>query len=447
MSPPLIPLALPAVTPLVEVGIGDRYDASAVAAVWGTGPADPVAARWSTPGPANAWGAQEPLWNDIACEVLDIALFAGRDGSIEAFQPGTATITVRNLTGWADYTPPGEFDNVLTIRPGRQVRVGVSINNGPAQWLWRGVIDVTEPGYLPGEGDTVTFGCIDAFGDAGRAEIPRTLTPVGSGEAGHQRVARTLNNAGWPAHRRALDVDNVPLLPTDYGTQVADELKRTAESCSGHIYGDLAGKVRFRRKDWMTWAAAAPPDATVGNIGADDVCPSGWEVRFGRDDLTTVAIVGRNSETPLTQINTAAFGLYGFEPWSRTDLLPVSNFEMSRIASRVLSARSPATMPRIAAVTLDAATGDGDVSALIAAASPFTPTRLRCRHRSPLNGRIVFDRTMMVVGVIHTISPSDGWTCRLALDDAAPYRNVDNPARWSDPEARWSTDDQWALSL
>jgi hypothetical protein len=292
----------------------------------------------------------------------------------------------------------------------------------------------------------VTFGCIDAKGDAGRAKIPRTLAPVGEGEAGYQRIGRTLTNGGWPARRRALDVDDVQLLGTEFGTDVAAELERTAESCSGHVYGDLAGRVAFRRKDWMTWPGTAPVDATIGNVAAGDICPSGWEVRFGRDDLTTVVTVGRPDETPLVRYNAEAFGLFGNEPWERTDLLPISTFEMQRIASRVLNDRHPRTMPRIAAVTLNAATGDGEVAGLLATCSPFKPSRYRVRHRSQSDGRLVFDRTMLVVGIKHTLSPRDGWTARITLDDAMPYRNVDNPARWSDTATKWSDDDMWALS-
>jgi len=446
MTTPTIPNALPVVVPVIDVGIGDRYDAAAVAGIWGTGPGDPLAARWSTPGDANEWGGNEPLWNDIACEVLECSTFTGRDGSVEKFNVGTATIVVRNLDGWADFRPPADPDNVLTIRPGRQIRVGVQVDGAATQWLWRGVIDVTEPGYRPGEGDIVTLGCIDAKGDVGRGRLPTTAAPVGDGDKGYQRVARTLNAAGWPAARRRLDVDTVAMLATEYGSQVADELDRTAESVSGHVYGDLAGRVVFRRRDWMTWPGTTPVTATIGNVGAGDVCPAGWEQRFGRDDLTTVAIVGRPGETPIIQTSAEAYGLYGYEPWERGDLLPADTFELSRVASRVRTARSPSTMPRVAAVILDAATGDGDVAPVMAAVSPFTPTRLRCRHRRA-TGELAFDRTMMVVGVTHTVSPVDGWTCRIALDDALPYRNVDNPARWDDANTKWSSDDQWAMSL
>ena len=125
MPPPLIANTPPGVTPVVEIGVGDRYDASGVAALWGT-------ARWSTAGDDNEWGGREPLWHDVTCDVVDVSTFAGRSGSTEPFDVGTATIVVRNLDGWADYKPPETVDNLLTVRPGRQVRVGVSIGG---EWV------------------------------------------------------------------------------------------------------------------------------------------------------------------------------------------------------------------------------------------------------------------------------------------------------------------------
>jgi hypothetical protein len=49
MSTPYIPDTPPGVQLVVELGVGDRYDAEAIAAQWGI-------ARWSTAGVENEWG-------------------------------------------------------------------------------------------------------------------------------------------------------------------------------------------------------------------------------------------------------------------------------------------------------------------------------------------------------------------------------------------------------
>ena len=207
---------------------------------------------------------------------------------------------MRNLDGWADYKPPGDDDNLLTIRPGRQIRVGVSIERRRRPSGCGGERSTPpNPATGPTKADTVTFGCVDAKGDAGRAEMPAPAHRVGYGDTGTARFYRLFDNVAWPAWRREADTDAVPLHGTDFGTRVADELDRTAESASGHVYGDIDGKVAFRRQDWMVWPGTDPPDARSATSAAGDVCPSGWEIRFGRDDITTVAIVGRDGETPL----------------------------------------------------------------------------------------------------------------------------------------------------
>lgn len=649
MSTPTIPGTPPGVTPFIQIGIGDRYDASATAAVWDV-------ARWSTAGVENEWGGQEPLWNDVTCDVVEVTTFAGRDNAIDPFEVGTATVVVRNLDGWADYKPPSDTDNILTLRPGRQIRVGVAVGPGtpaipgspgyltptvgtvstpdpgplpdeccflfhivqptwptggvqalayqwgdpdsswlhyrdwdgspgwtksltgsggstewqrgslgqadeefavavqhstgtiqtwarrsdmwtlisnrtglvgtpfdasraiviggsefagtriysvelrtglypttgdvlwrfdaddypgtgtsyvdprgrtwtltnasaitpkvpavPAAaavpvWLWRGVIDATAPDYTPDEMPTVTIGCIDAKGDAGRAQMPKALGPVYHGDLGHVRFWRILNVVSWPEWRRDFTPDTVTLGATEFGSSAASELDRTAESASSYIYGDTAGRIAYRKHDFMVWSNADPPDATIGNIDGDDVCPSGWEIRFNREDITTRVIAGRQHETPLIMDNPDGIAEFGVETWERTDLLPLDNFELSRIGSRVLNSRSPATMPRIASVSLHASTGAGEVAELLAGASPFTPARYRCRHRA-VDGRTVFDRMMLLVGIEHSISPIDGWSARLVLDDASTWRNVDNPAHWSDAATKWSDIARWPLNL
>ena len=273
-----------------------------------------TAARWSTAGDDNEWGGTEPLWNDITCEVLELSTFTGRDGSVERFEVGTATIVVRNLDGWADYKPAGANDNLLTVRPGRQIRVGVQVAAGPPQWLWRGVVDTTEPGYDPTEGDIVTFGCVDAKGDAGRVAMPQTLDP------GRLRRGRLSTVLADPRQHRLAGLaprlrrrrrrcwappSSVPRPPTS-STAPPNPPPATSTATPP------ARSTSAARTGW-SGRTGAPVDATIGNIGAGDVCPSGWEIRFGRDDLTTRVIVGRPDETPLVMDNDEAIGLYGVE--------------------------------------------------------------------------------------------------------------------------------------
>jgi hypothetical protein len=77
-------------------------------------------------------------------------------------------------------------------------------------------------------------------------------------------------------------------------------------------------------------------------------------------------------------------------------------------------------MPRIEAVSLDAATGpEGQVMALLASCRPELPSRYRCRLITK-SGRHVFDRMMFATSIRHTIT-RDQWTARITLDVAEPF--------------------------
>jgi hypothetical protein len=91
---------------------------------------------------------------------------------------------VRTVDGWADY--PQSIadllagDTLLTIRPGRSIRVGVQIGGDPPVTLWAGYIDEANPTYDPTDGARMTFECVDAKGDVGRADLAKLAAPAGA---------------------------------------------------------------------------------------------------------------------------------------------------------------------------------------------------------------------------------------------------------------------------
>src|SRR5580765_1334888 len=143
--------------------------------------------------------AEPDSWLDVSCYVHEAELFRGRERFTDRFQPGTATITFSNDTGWADL--PGDYAVVEStkLRPGRQIWVGVRgpFDHGPVvtRWLFRGYIDQATPAYDPVAHDVVTVNCIDALGEVGM----RSLLPgpsQGVNEPVHNRINRVLNAAG-----------------------------------------------------------------------------------------------------------------------------------------------------------------------------------------------------------------------------------------------------------
>lgn len=410
------------VYPWCEIGVGDSRQPSGQA-VWNT-------SRWDTE-PAR-WAGTEPTWLDVSCEVIALDVDIGRTRTVERFRTGTAEVTFRNVDGWADLSSGVLDPAVLNVRPGRQIRFGVDIPSGRVV-LYRGYIDEAVPVYDPYSTDVVTCLCIDALGEVGRANL-EPVTPVGAGETVNARIARILDRVAWPATYRSLNPSGTGLQASDLSGPVVDLLGAAADSAGGSVFGDTLGRIAYRNRDWQTFPPTKPVDGTIGNVGAADVCPAGWDLSWRRHDVATYARMGRPDGVFVARTDTAGVARVGYEPFVRQDLTPTLTSTLTTLADRMLRVRNVKHMPRVDAVHLDAATdpGDGRVVDMMAAARPEKPSRLRCRLRTH-TGRDVFDAQMFVTGCRHTITDTGRWFATLSLDVAAPY--VATGGRWD--QASW----------
>jgi len=403
--------------PFLEVGIGDSRT-QGQAARWDV-------QRWDTP--EAIWSGAEPDWQDVTCEAYTVSIVAGRDRTADRFGVGTMTVTARNLTGWADLQPPDPEDwNTLMLRPGRSVRFGVDHVTAGRLVLFRGYVDAVRPSYDPDDLDTVTLDCIDALGEVGRARLVEAAEPSHGGEYVTARLGRILDAAQWPPAKRNLAGSSLPLLPVALDGQAADLLGITSDSAGGSVFGSTDGGIRYRAIDWQMWHG--PPDATIGNVGPDDVCPVRWERPFAREDISNLVNLANRREPEPDRVQVtdpASWGLYGVEPFERTDLDTQNVADLQLLADRYLQTRGADTIPRVRSVSLDGRTGD-DVVDLLSTTTPFLPSRYRCRLQL-LRG-LVFDAEYLTTGVRHDIGP-EGWETDLTLDVAAPWEMIGS-ARW-----------------
>lgn len=272
------------VRPIVEIGLGDTR-LVAGGAKWDV-------SHWDTDG--DGWSAIEPTWRDITCDTFSYRCEYGRQRTTERFVPGVATVLVDNASGWAD---PSHSPNAndLTVRPGRSIRMGVIHAVYGIRWLFRGFVDAVIPTYLPDETDAVELSCIDALGEVNRAKVPALADPAGAGDTVSQRINRILDRAQWIESKRDIWPTSDTLVADELGGQVADLLGQAADSGGGSVFGDLEARIAYRPRDWQTFVPGTPPDGTIGNVDAGDVCPTRWERPFARADITTRAIMGREA--------------------------------------------------------------------------------------------------------------------------------------------------------
>jgi hypothetical protein len=434
--------------PIVEVGTGDTHGRGDTS-LWDT-------ARWDTPG--DRWAGGEPVWVDISCDCYSYDCQYGRGSTIDRFVAGSATVSFDNSSGWADPTAdPGD----LSLRPGRQIRLGVEHVVLGTVWLWRGFIDAITPVYDPTDPDTVELSCIDALGEVNRAKTAPLPEALFAGDSASDRVNRLLDAAQWSVNKRDVSSAADTLIATDLGGQTADLLGQVADSVGGVVFADTTGTICFRPRDWQVYNPATPPDGTIGNGGTgarqnivedgdpvvyfgdpvvfapvagvgDDVCPARWERPFERADITTRVIMGRDEATAVTVDDDDGIVRYGIEPFQRTDLINTSDAAIAALARRILITRNAATAPRIRSVTLAATTTDASLD-LQTTVDVFTPSRYRCRLTEARG--VVFDDEYFATGVRHSVDPST-WDTLINLDLAAPYANRGN--RWD--TARWDQD-------
>lgn len=353
-------------------------------------------------------------------------------------------------------------ESLLELRPGRPIRIGVQHATFGARWLFCGFIDEILPSDTPEDWSTVTFECIDALGEAGRAKMVSAVES-GSGEQARTRFGRILDAIRWPSTKRSIASSAIrTLYAAKLDGQVVDLLRQTADSEGGWAFGDDQGRVVLKHRDWLYHSRTDPVDAVIGNDGGDDeelllesgddllleqsdeqllesetadVCTSGWLRSFSRRDISTRVILDRDVPVDVDQPDPVqvdddyAQFEYGIEPFEKSDLWTLSTGELQVNAGRILANRSAElSMPRISAVIVDAGAGvdpagvDARVD-LLAQLSVFTPSRYRGRLRT---GRgVVFDDTFFAVGVTHDLS-AEAWSAEISLDRTTPFAVLDD---------------------
>ena len=394
--------------PIIELGVGDNR-------------IDTAGGRWQVSywdNPTAIWAGTEPLWLDITCITYDVTTTLGRQRTTDQFAPGTASLTMSNVAGWADPNPPAGTPAFEQIRPGCPLRIGIDHATLGIIWLWRGFVDAVEPEFLPGVGDVANISAVCALGEAGRvwtAELPEV---VGDGDTASMRFNRILNAAEWPIGARSIEAVATPMLPTVFGEQAANMLTQCADSYGGAVYGDTDGRVVTRNRDWQTYMPDTPVDATVGNIGADDICPSAWHLGHDRADIITRVILAQFGES-VSRVYDDIPGqlMYGIETYEASDLICALPDELDLLAGRLLRTRSYLTGSRVDRLVINASTGRDAVD-LVTTASVFKPSRWRCRHMQSRG--TIFDAELFVTGIRHEISPT-AWITAFDLDAAAPW--------------------------
>lgn len=411
--------------PVVEIGFGSSSVPTGTAR-WDFAYWDDFDARWA---------GDEPTWRDVSCYAQYADGIIGRGRITDPFPVGTLDIAFDNSDGWADPVLT-EVDGIMSIRPGRPIRLGVEHSVFGTCWLFRGFIDGVEPMFDPEVPEWVMLRCVDALGEVGRAKLADTVA-TGADETASERVTRILDAVPWLASKRDIDASSTALVGAVLEGQVVDMLRRCADSENGACFGDVDGNVVFRNRSWLLHADDTPVDATIGD-GASGICPSGWRTPFVRADLTTRVILGRlmppdapTNPEPRVYDDLVGQRRFGVEPIQLLDLWTRDDADLDYIGARILAQRNAVTLPLVQSVTIDAATSDKALD-LLATVDIWRPSRYRCRHVLPRG--TVFDDNYFATGVEFHIE-RDMWRAEISLDKSDLYMIPAGAARWD--QAQW----------
>jgi len=233
-------------------------------------------------------------WQNILTDVRGWTINGGRQTSLDRFQASQLVLQLDNTSG--NYDPDNTAGAYFgTVNPGVPIRI-TAIYNGTGWPLFYGYVDEWLPQYTPGSHSyqSVQVTATDAM-DILSNFVSTPQTPQGAGETTDARINRVLDNMGWDASLRNLDVGLVTLQDTDLSQAAFDDIQTAVDSELGLWYISRDGLVRFERR---TARLTSPRSTTAqwtwsdrGTWGTDPVYET--VIRRHRNDLVRNLIQGQ----------------------------------------------------------------------------------------------------------------------------------------------------------
>lgn len=342
-----------------------------------------------------------------------VSAFDGVYGRAEA---GTCTMRLANEDRRFDpshLTGPYVVAGVTQVEPERQVRIRASYG-GVAYNLFRGFADDWSLSYVPPAVANAVVKATDgtkviANYDQNAGGI------VGTGEDSGARIARVLDNIGWAADDRDLDVGLTTLQGTDLSANAWAEIALVSDTELGDVYFDGTGKLVFRnRQAALTDARSNTSQATFGD--ANDGVEIGYVgVKFGStsQQLRNVVRATRVGGTQQIATDGASVSKYRARTWQRSDLIMQTDAAAADYALYVLGLLKTAELRFDTLVLNPLANPDVLFPQVL---GRELGDRITIRRRPPGGGATI-ERQAFIRGIQHSIE-LDTWQTTWTLQDA-----------------------------
>lgn len=364
--------------------------------------------------------APDSLWQNVAADGMAVTVSQGvqrYDGPTIRAEAGRMVLRLKDAD--RDYDPtnlagPYVTAGVTQVVPMRGARLRATWA-GVTYDLFRGFADSWDISYS-GEPRVafVTVPCTDGIkvlanfdGVAGGS--------VGAGESSGARVARILDNVGWPASDRQIATGDTSVQATTLAANAWTELLLTSDTELGEIYVDGAGKLVFRnRTATLTESRSTTSQATFGDGGGSelpyhDLTPVYDDTQIR--NLVRATRVGGAQQVAQDATSQDAYLVHTFD---RDDLLMQTDAEALSWAQIVLWQNKD---PEYRFETIE-------IRPLTAPASLFPEVlgrklgdRITVRRRPPGGGDPI-EQDAFIRGIQHEVTPGS-WITRWALQSAA----------------------------
>jgi len=427
------------VTLTVEMGFGSADSTS----LWNT-------ALWNT---TATWGS-DIVWTDVTEYVMGFSTRSGRNRSVNQFDTGTATVTLRNTDArFSPWNLAGPYVTAgrTNIRPWRPIRISRLHEPGVVgipsrQYLFYGYMTGFTESYSNNALNVVTVSCVDELGRLARFN-GFEQTPQGAGETTIQRVRRILNNAGFTGNFSTAFTTSVTCQATTLSQNALTELKLTADTEGGWIYAMPNMRPAIMFKGRADAAADTRPPVELYDLSNTDPLAfkyTSFTQQYSGDLVATSAAVGRVGGTAQRYTDQSARALYGDLQYSRTDLVAESDAHCLSLARQRVDTHKDAEQlvtsitlrPRMGPhVTPTGPTMPQNMWVLAGTSEDVLLRRVNVTSRppgmpSPVTGEYVVD------SVQHDVTMDD-WSVTWGLAPTKAF--VTTAGLWSDGPRGWDS--------
>jgi len=358
-----------------------------------------------------------PVWTDITGDVRRVMIKRGRQTQLDRMEAGTAIIELKNFHG--NYWPLNATSpHYPYVKPNKLVQIR-SAYNGVPYYLYTGFAESWKPSWLSASGGQkalMRLQCADLIKRLARYDLN---TAGYAQELSGTRVGNVLDDVGWPAGARDLDIGQSQMQATG---AIADKkamshLFTVQDSELGIIYVAGNGDVQFEDRYHRLKAPHTVSQAIFGDdLGENyyhDVEPD-YDDQFIYNDIR----ITRDGGTQQPASDAPSKTAYGPNTYSKTGLLMTTDNEALDQAQYLLKMfKDPLLRPSTLKIL-----GERDPANLWPKLLGYDiSTRITLR----LN-QATIDKDFFIEGVTHDINVKDGtWGVSWELS------NVDEQQYWA----------------